>query len=96
MGGLSLPYQELSYLTFYSYISCTYLSMHLIIGSQVSSVVWNTDYKKLVSGHGFSQNQLTVWKYPSLAKVNMKTIRFSSDFCLRIFYLTKICTGNFK
>ena len=38
-------------------------------GSQVSSIVWNTEYKELVSGHGFSQNQLTVWKYPSLAKV---------------------------
>ena len=38
-------------------------------GSQVSSIVWNTEYKELVTGHGFSQNQLTVWKYPSLTKV---------------------------
>lgn len=38
-------------------------------GSQVSSIVWNTEYKELITGHGFSQNQLTVWKYPSLAKV---------------------------
>ena len=60
--------------------------MHLILGSQVSSIVWNTEYKELVSGHGFSQNQLTVWKYPSLAKVNNKTIRFSSDFLLKILF----------
>ena len=58
--------------------------MHLILGSQVSSIVWNTEYKELVSGHGFSQNQLTVWKYPSLAKVNIKTI--SSDFLLKILF----------
>lgn len=38
-------------------------------GSQVSSIVWNSEYKELVTGHGFTQNQLTVWKYPSLAKV---------------------------
>merc|ERR1711966_100925 len=25
--------------------------------------------KALVSGHGFSQNQISVWKYPSLVKV---------------------------
>lgn len=39
-------------------------------GSQVSSLVWskNSNYKEIVSGHGFSQNQICVWKYPSLAK----------------------------
>jgi cell division cycle protein 20 (cofactor of APC complex) len=38
--------------------------------SQVSSLVWskNSNYKEIVSGHGFSQNQICVWKYPSLAK----------------------------
>jgi len=43
---------------------------HIDTGSQVSSLVWNSDYKELVSGHGFSQNQLTVWKFPSLSKVS--------------------------
>ena len=33
-------------------------------GSQVSSIVWNSAYKELVTGHGFSHNQLTIWKYP--------------------------------
>lgn len=42
---------------------------HIDTGSQVSSIVWNSEYKELVSGHGFSQNQLTVWKYPTLSKV---------------------------
>jgi len=38
-------------------------------GSQVSSIAWNTDYKEMVTGHGFSHNQLTVWRYPSMTKV---------------------------
>ncbi len=37
--------------------------------SQVCSLVWSTTEKELLSSHGFSQNQLTVWKFPSLVKV---------------------------
>ena len=37
--------------------------------SQVSSLLWNKEHKEIVSGHGFSQNQLVVWKYPTMAKV---------------------------
>jgi cell division cycle protein 20 (cofactor of APC complex) len=37
--------------------------------SQVCSLVWSKHDKELVSSHGFSQNQLCVWKYPSLTKV---------------------------
>jgi cell division cycle protein 20 (cofactor of APC complex) len=36
--------------------------------SQVSSIVWSQNCKELVSSHGYAQNQLCVWKYPSLAK----------------------------
>ena len=38
-------------------------------GSQVSSVVWNSEYRELVSGHGYSHNQLTIWSYPAMTKV---------------------------
>lgn len=39
-------------------------------GSQVSSIVWSSEeYKELASGHGYSHNQVTIWKYPSMAKV---------------------------
>ena len=39
-------------------------------GSQVSAIVWSSeDYKELTSGHGYSHNQVTVWKYPSMGKV---------------------------
>jgi len=37
--------------------------------SQVCQLLWSTNYKELVSSHGFSQNQLTVWRYPSMSKV---------------------------
>ena len=37
--------------------------------SQVSSLVWSNYYKEIISGHGFSHNQLTIWKYPSFNKV---------------------------
>ncbi|KAL6080371.1 ubiquitin-protein transferase activating protein [Balamuthia mandrillaris] len=37
--------------------------------SQVCSLVWSKTHRELVSSHGFSENQLTVWKYPSLVKV---------------------------
>ena len=34
--------------------------------SQVSSLLFNREHRELVSGHG--QNQLTLWKYPSLTR----------------------------
>ena len=37
--------------------------------SQVSALLWNKEHKELVSAHGFSQNQLIVWKYPTMTKV---------------------------
>jgi cell division cycle 20, cofactor of APC complex len=37
--------------------------------SQVSSIVFSPHEKELVTGHGFSQNQLTVWKYPTLVRM---------------------------
>jgi len=39
-------------------------------GSQVSAIVWSSeDYKELASAHGYSDNQVTVWKYPTMGKV---------------------------
>ncbi|KAL5016477.1 hypothetical protein ScPMuIL_006066 [Solemya velum] len=37
--------------------------------SQVCSILWSKDYKELVSSHGFAQNQLIIWKYPTMTKV---------------------------
>lgn len=38
-------------------------------GSQVCSLVWSPHEKEILSGHGYSQNQLSLWKYPTLAKM---------------------------
>jgi len=38
-------------------------------GSQVCSLVWSKSEKELLSSHGFSKNQLCLWKYPSMAKI---------------------------
>lgn len=37
--------------------------------SQVCTIIWSPAEKELVTSHGFSQNQLTIWKYPSLARM---------------------------
>ena len=37
-------------------------------GSQVTSLRWSTAYKEIVSCHGFPDNHLSVWHYPSLVK----------------------------
>ncbi|KAH9296034.1 hypothetical protein KI387_039622, partial [Taxus chinensis] len=37
--------------------------------SQVCSLLWNKHERELLSSHGFSQNQLTLWKYPSMVKI---------------------------
>lgn len=42
-------------------------------GSQVCSLVWSPTEKELLSSHGFSQNQLCLWKYPSMVKVKELT-----------------------
>ena len=38
-------------------------------GSQVCALLWSPHERELLSSHGFSQNQLTLWKYPSLVRV---------------------------
>ncbi|KAJ6697341.1 hypothetical protein OIU85_003688 [Salix viminalis] len=38
-------------------------------GSQVCALLWNKNERELLSSHGFTQNQLAVWKYPSMVKM---------------------------
>lgn len=37
--------------------------------SQVSSLVWNRYEKEILSSHGFSKCQLSLWKYPKMNKI---------------------------
>ncbi len=42
-------------------------------GSQVCSLLWSPHEKEILSSHGFSQNQLCLWNYPSMTKVKELT-----------------------
>ncbi|KAF7133371.1 hypothetical protein RHSIM_Rhsim09G0201900 [Rhododendron simsii] len=42
-------------------------------GSQVCALLWNKNESELLSAHGPTQNQLTLWKYPSMVKVTELT-----------------------
>ena len=37
--------------------------------SQVCSLLWNPKDKEILSSHGFSENQLSLWRYPGCSKV---------------------------
>ena len=41
--------------------------------SQVCSLLWNPYEKEILSFHGFSRNELCLWKYPSMCKVKELT-----------------------
>lgn len=36
--------------------------------SQVTAMLWSTQDKELLTAHGYSRNQLSLWKYPSMVK----------------------------
>ncbi|KAI3701984.1 hypothetical protein L6452_27528 [Arctium lappa] len=38
-------------------------------GSQVSCLLWNRHEREILSSHGFNDNQLILWKYPSMVKL---------------------------
>ena len=40
---------------------------------QVCALQWSRHEKEILSSHGFSQNQLCLWKYPSMAKARLLT-----------------------
>ncbi|KAL8463890.1 hypothetical protein ACS0TY_033729 [Phlomoides rotata] len=37
--------------------------------SQVCALLWKKNERELLSSHGFTHNQLTLWKYPSMVKI---------------------------
>jgi len=37
--------------------------------SQVCALQWNPHERELLSSHGYSQNQLCLWKYPTMVKM---------------------------
>lgn len=57
-------------------------------GSQVCSLLWNKNERELLSSHGFTQNQLTLWKYPSMVKMGELAGHSS-----RVVYMTQSPDG---
>lgn len=41
--------------------------------SQICGLLWSSTFKEIVSGQGFSKNQLIIWKYPEMTKVTELT-----------------------
>ncbi|XP_020694407.2 protein FIZZY-RELATED 2 isoform X2 [Dendrobium catenatum] len=51
-------------------------------GSQVCNLVWSKNVNEIVSTHGYSQNQIIIWRYPTMSKVATLT-----GHTFRVLYL---------
>eukprot|EP00898_Chlorokybus_atmophyticus_P004129 jgi/Chlat1/4717/Chrsp30S08926 len=58
-------------------------------GSQVCNLVWSKNVNELVSTHGYSQNQIIVWRYPTMTKLATLT-----GHTLRVLYLAMSPDGQ--
>ncbi|KAL2962211.1 hypothetical protein AAZX31_17G128900 [Glycine max] len=65
-----------------SHLSC------MDTGSQVCNLVWSKNVNELVSTHGYSQNQIIVWRYPTMSKVHYI---YCDKLYLFNFYLFLTC-----
>ena len=68
----------------------TGMPLHRIdTGSQVCNLMWSKNVNEIVSTHGYSLNQIIVWKYPSMQKVATLT-----GHSLRVLYLAMSPDGQ--
>ncbi|CAH8574729.1 unnamed protein product [Dicrocoelium dendriticum] len=37
--------------------------------AQISGIIWNSDYREIVTSHGTPKNQLVIWRYPDITTV---------------------------
>lgn len=58
-------------------------------GSQVCNLAWSQNCNELVSTHGYSLNQIVVWRYPSMSKVTTLT-----GHTFRVLYLAMSPDGS--
>ncbi|KAI6246376.1 hypothetical protein HI914_05318 [Erysiphe necator] len=58
-------------------------------GSQVCNLAWSKNSNEIVSTHGYSQNQIVVWKYPSMQQVVSLT-----GHTYRVLYLAMSPDGS--
>jgi cell division cycle 20-like protein 1 (cofactor of APC complex) len=58
-------------------------------GSQVCNLMWSKNVNEIVSTHGYSLNQIIVWRYPSMTKVSTLT-----GHTYRVLYLAMSPDGQ--
>ena len=63
-------------------------------GAQVSSLLWSKNKRELLSSHATMQNQLILWKYPSMDKVaelngDVSRVFFTAQVLIRDLFLFK-------
>mmetsp|Transcript_50918 Transcript_50918/g.65204 ORF Transcript_50918/g.65204 Transcript_50918/m.65204 type:complete len:509 (+) Transcript_50918:96-1622(+) len=58
-------------------------------GSQVCNLLWSHNVNEIVSSHGYSLNQIIVWRYPSMKKVATLT-----GHTFRVLYLAMSPDGQ--
>jgi len=74
---------------FWNTITGQELNNSIDTGSQVCNLSWSKNVNELVSTHGYSQNQITVWSYPSLYQVATLT-----GHSMRVLYLATSPDGQ--
>mgnify|MGYP001804460667 FL=1 len=73
---------------FWNALSGTALSK-VDTGSQVCNLAWSQNCNVIVSSHGYSLNQIVVWKYPNMSKVATLT-----GHTYRVLYLAMSPDGS--
>ena len=61
----------------------------MFAGSQVCNLSWSKNVNELVSTHGYSQNQIIVWRCPSMTKLATLT-----GHTMRVLYLASSPDGQ--
>ena len=62
---------------------------HMDTGSQVCNLAWSKNSNELISTHGYSQNQIVVWKYPKISQIANLT-----GHTFRVLYLAMSPDGQ--
>lgn len=54
---------------FWNTLDCGEMLSCVDTGSQVCNLAWSKNVNEIVSTHGYSQNQIVIWNYPSMTQV---------------------------
>lgn len=76
------------HIRFWNTLTCTPIDAR-DTGSQVCNLMWSKTVNEIVSTHGFSLNQIIVWKYPSMTQVATLT-----GHTFRVLYLAMSPDGQ--